>query len=260
MQDGGIKWNTRLDVPAGDRTWSMPPLGAMATALLVILGATACGSEDGAEPPSRSTPSVPLGPTTSTYRGEPSSSADATVSGSEPASDQSSGVEDTQPLAQGLYAGTFTVVEDSSRAPQDGESSNLVGEVFEREFLLEEDCDSSDECTISHDSLALYYPDEEVQLTWNLERDPEQWIATYGEYYQNDCVDALDNVVGTFDTEASFELKLQNPKILDGRLAWTAIEVSFVENSVSTDTEVGCFTSRYASEGTLHRTGELPSN
>ncbi|MFK5645105.1 hypothetical protein ACI3ET_01135 [Ornithinimicrobium sp. LYQ121] len=130
----------------------------------------------------------------------------------------------------------------------------MVGEVFDRELVLRENCDdSAKDCTVSHESLALYYP-QDVESTWTLEREPDRWTATFEEAVEDDCVDEDENVVGTFDTDVSYEMTLTEPETVDGTLSWTRITVRYVEDAVSADTDEGCYTSRYVAEGALERT------
>jgi hypothetical protein len=162
------------------------------------------------------------------------------------------------PRRAGTYSGTFTVLEDSSRLQaEEDELLDTVGTRFERTFVFAEDCDlAGSTCSISHDSLAVYAP-EPFNREWQwTDRDTRSQTATYTEQVTDDCVgwEGADQVVGEFDTTVTQTITLSRP-VTDatGTLRWTTAEVVFVEDAVSDDTDMGCYTSRFRAEGELHR-------
>lgn len=220
----------------------------------LTLAATGCGGDDLT---AASTPPVQTLTVTATH----TVTADATSTGAASVADRApratppatAPTQPPVPLAQGSYSGTFTVLEDSSRHPEADEASSFVGEVFERQVTLQDDCDASpDACTIVHESFALYFA-QDLDFTWTLERLPSRWSASYEEGWVDDCVDEEENVVGTFDTDVRYEMTLMDPEMVQGALRWTTMEVRYVEDATSDDTDQGCYTSRYVAEGVLQR-------
>ncbi|MCE0488218.1 hypothetical protein [Ornithinimicrobium sediminis] len=196
--------------------------------LSAVVGVTGCGEDQR---------------TTTTSTGTGTSAKTATPTGTDVRS----------PVAEGTYSGTFTVLEDSTQAPDGEDAGSVVGADFEAEVTLRGDCDDSDQCTVQHDSVLLHYP-EEVEPTWTMERAEDRWTATSEGSYEEDCVDEAGNVYGTFHSDVSYELTMEKSEEVDGRLVWTTMTFTFVEDTDSPDTEQGCYASRYVVEGALSRT------
>ena len=188
----------------------------------------------------------------------PASESPSTVASSASTSTPAASAPPPQPVPADVYGGTLTVDEDSSRAPDASGTDSLRGSTFDRTVTFT-NCGTASTCRPGHETFAIYDDAPPVTGEWTWVEAADEWVGTLVVEIVDDCVDTVDFsdplddvVVGEFQTTITETLVLRDPVEVDnGSAIFSTAMLSYVEDAVSDDVEVGCYSSRYAASGQL---------